>query len=64
MPEAKNSLFRKIFLLSFAVLIALDYAVPYTLLSGTQKISGSFLFWPTLTIAAACLAFIALYKWR
>jgi hypothetical protein len=64
LPQEKNALFRKFFLILFAFLILIDYAIPYTILSKTAKISGSFLFWPLLTVAAACLAFLAVSRWE
>jgi hypothetical protein len=48
----------------FGFLLLLDYAVPYTVLSGVNKAYGAFLFWNLFALTAIGSIFILLWKWR
>lgn len=47
-----------------AALIILNYAIPYTVLKGYQKVAGAYLFWPLITLIVALSCFAVVRKWR
>ncbi|MEW6637590.1 MAG: hypothetical protein AB1425_12360 [Actinomycetota bacterium] len=46
------------------VLVALAYAVPYTLLSGVDAWYGSFLFWTAFGLATVAAIWAMTRRWR
>jgi hypothetical protein len=51
-------------ILWFSFLLLLDYTVPYTVLSGVNKVYGAFLFWNLFALTAIASIFVLLWKWR
>jgi len=48
----------------FALLLALDIAIPWFILTRVEKVNGAFLFWTVWVVAAIISAFIIFLKWR
>ncbi|MCX8204946.1 MAG: hypothetical protein N3H31_04780 [Candidatus Nezhaarchaeota archaeon] len=48
----------------FALLLVLNYAVPYTLLEEHRKMTGAYLFWPLITLIVALSCFALMRRWR
>ena len=48
----------------FALLLALDIAIPWFVLSRVEKVSGAFLFWTVWVVVAIISAFVIFLKWR
>jgi hypothetical protein len=48
----------------FALLLALDIAIPWYVLTRMEKVSGAFLFWTVWVVAAIISAFIIFLKWK
>jgi hypothetical protein len=48
----------------FGLLLALDIAIPWYVLTNVEKMSGAFLFWTIWVLAAIISAFIIFLKWR
>jgi hypothetical protein len=48
----------------FALLLALDIAIPWFVLTRVEKVSGAFLFWTIWVVAAIIGAFVIFLRWR
>ncbi len=48
----------------FGLLLALDIAIPWFVLTHVEKMSAAFLFWTIWAAAAIASAFIIFLKWR
>ena len=48
----------------FGLLLALDIAIPWFVLTHVEKMSAAFLFWTIWAAAAIISAFIIFLKWR
>ena len=48
----------------FALLLALDIAIPWFVLTRVEKVSGAFLFWTVWVVVAIISAFVIFRKWR
>jgi hypothetical protein len=48
----------------FALLLALDVAIPWFVLTHVERISGAFLFWTIWVVVAIISAFVIFLKWR
>ncbi len=48
----------------FALLLALNIAIPWYVLTNVEKMSGAFLFWTVWVAVAIISAFFIFLKWR
>ena len=48
----------------FALLLALNIAIPWFVLTRVEKMSGAFLFWTVWVAVAIISAFVIFLKWR
>ena len=48
----------------FGLLLVLDIAIPWYVLTNVEKMSGAFLFWTIWVLAAIISAFIIFLRWR
>jgi uncharacterized membrane protein len=51
-------------ILWFGFLLLLDYALPYTVLSGAGTVYGAFLFWSLFGLVAIASMCVLLWRWR
>lgn len=66
MPDRKDSLStaRRLWTWVFIILVLLAYVVPFTVLSGVQKVYGAFLFWTLFAVAAIGCMIMITGNWR
>lgn len=48
----------------FIFLFALDFTIPFFVLKGVPKVTGSFLFWTLWIVVATVSMFLIFLKWR
>jgi hypothetical protein len=48
----------------FALLLALNIAIPWYVLTNVEKMSGAFLFWTIWVLVAIASAFFIFLKWK
>ena len=48
----------------FALLLALDIAIPWFVLTRVEKVSSAFLFWTVWVAVAIISAFVIFLRWR
>jgi hypothetical protein len=48
----------------FALLLALNIAIPWYVLTNVEKMSGAFLFWTIWVLVAIISAFFIFLKWK
>jgi len=52
------------FIILYIALVLSAYIVPYTVLSGAERLSGSFLYWTIFGLVCITLLFIMMGKWK